>query len=394
MKRITQNIAIALCSLGMSLAVCEVAARLILPPPMAVKVTSAALKPSEQPQQEVEGTDGSINSVLIWGGKHGVRLRPNVTGHIRNHTLSKQDVIIRTNSIGLRGGEVPPRQPGQLRILLIGDSIMFGDYVDETLTISSLLEAKLKSLGYSDVIVMNAGLPGMNFAEEYHHYQEVAKGADPDLVVVGMYLNDAQEAQKFYAKTLRFPFSASRFLTWFAQRFQLLDSSVLFSKVSLSSTSADWKEEFRAGRNLHSADYLGTRDGFDFEIYNASNDFGLAWNPVAWKQIAEIAKTFTEHVRQNNTKFATFILPVAMQVYAKQEILSTYPQEQFSKLFNSLKVPHFDLLPTLRERSSGFTRQEMFYDHCHYKAEGNQLVADTLADWLVKDGVLPSPQSK
>lgn len=391
MKKIVQNLGIALASLFVSLLVCEIIARITLPEPMAVKVTQQKLVPNAQPQKDVHGEDGSINNVIIWGGKMGVRLYPNVTGYIHNHILSHQDVVIRVNSLGFRGEEVPPRTPGQFRILFMGDSITFGDYVDEKLTIPVLLQEKLKAKGYTNVVVMNAGLPGINLAEEYAHYQEMYEAADADLVLLGMYLNDAQQSQKFYAKTLRFPFSASRFLTWAAQKFQLVSNESLFSKERASAVEKDWHEDFRAGRALKTGGMLTTRDGFDFEIYNAHNDFGLGWSSTAWKQLDKIANSFVGLVRQNKSKFAAFMYPILMQVYCTPEALSTYPQDEFKKIFDSLKVPNYDLLPDLRKRASTITSKELFYDHCHYRAEGNQIVSDLLVDWLTRDSVIPKP---
>lgn len=391
MKKVLQNITIALVSLFITLAICEVGARFLLPAPMAVKVTQTKLLPSSKPQKDVVGADGSINNVIDWSGKMGVRLYPNVTGYIHNHILSHQDVVIRVNSLGFRGEEIPPRQPGQFRILFMGDSITFGDYLEESLTIPALVQEKLRARGYTNVVIMNAGLPGINLAEEYAHYQEMYESADPDLVLLGMYLNDAQQAQKFYAKTLRFPFSTSRFLTWVAQKYQLVNTEYLFGKVKVPTAEKDWREKFAAGRKLHTGNMLTTRDGFDFEIYNAHNDFGLGWSPIAWQQLQKIATSFVGLVRQNNSKFATFMFPILMQVYCTPEALSTYPQDQFTKIYTDLKVPNFDLLPVLRSKAAGVPPKELFYDHCHYRAVGNQLVSDILVEWLIKDSIVPKP---
>jgi hypothetical protein len=390
MKKLLQNLLIASGSILVSLFVCEIVARQVLPAPMNVKVTSTSLAPSQEAPSSFESSDGNINNIIRWGGKNGVRLFPNRTGNIHNHTLSKQDVVIKTNSIGLRGPELGPKQPGEYRILLMGDSIIFCDYVDETVSISALIEQRLKGDGLANVKVLNAGLPGANTAGEYHHYQEIAEVAQADLVVLAMYLNDSQEPQAFYAKQLRFPFSQSRFLTWLVQRLQLIDSDVLFGSVRLPGVEENWKEKFRAGRKLNSGNSYSTRDGFDFEIYNAHKDFGLAWNPTSWEQITKISTAFTEVVKHNGSKFAAFIFPIAMQVYANQDILSTYPQQQFTSLFNKLNVPNMDLLPVLRSYSSKMTKEEMFYDHCHYRDAGNRLVANAVADWLVKSSLVPA----
>lgn len=393
MKKILQNVTIGIASLVVSLAVCEVVARVMLPAPMAVKVSSARKMVSgNNPQKDVQGDDkGTIDSVLDWSRAkdHGIRLYPNVTAHIHNHLLSKQDVTLRVNSIGLRGPEVPPRRPGQFRILMMGDSITFGDYVDEPSTIPGLLEEELKARGASDVVVMNAGLPGANLADEFIHYQEIYEATDPDLVLLGMYLNDAQEARKFYAKALRFPFSKSRFLTWVAHQIPQINGDMLFRRIRLPTAEEDWKEKFRDGRNLHTGNTVTTKDGFDFEIYNAARDFGIAWNPVAWEQLNRIATTFVTLVRQNKSKFAAFIFPVSIQIWAEPQALSTYPQQQFDELFTKLDVPHLDLLPPLQMKGKGLTKSDLLYDHCHYKTEGNKFIATVIADWMVKESLVP-----
>lgn len=392
MKRTVQNLLIATTSLVISLGICEIAARVLIPKQMQVQVTADPFVVKNQAQRNVEGgPNGTIDTVIDWSGngKHGVRLFPNVTANIKSHTLSKQDVQIRVNSYGLRGPEVGPKQPGEYRVLLIGDSIIFCDYVNEEQSITHLLEQKLKADGVGNVTVLNAGLPGANTAEQYAHYQELASLVQPDLVLLAMYLNDSQEPQKFYAKTLRFPFNKSRFLAWFVQRFQLISPEALFSSVHLPGVAQDWREKFKAGRNLQSGNYLGSRDGFDFEIYNAHKDFGLAWNPTSWVQLSRISTAFSEIVRQNGSKFAAFLFPIAMQVYCEEPVLSTYPQEQFASIFTKLNVPHYDLLPTLRSIAPQVSKLDMYYDHCHYRTKGNEIVADALASWLEKDSLVP-----
>ena len=49
---------------------------------------------------------------------------------IRNHYLSKKDVVMDVNSLGFRDAELPAvKAPGELRILALGDSITWADYL-------------------------------------------------------------------------------------------------------------------------------------------------------------------------------------------------------------------------------------------------------------------------
>lgn len=388
MKKLLQNLIIVLSSLVLSLVLCEVVARRVIPPQMTVQAKSESRAPSQAAEKSVTGEDGSINSVIDWSGHYGIRLNPNVTATIRNHTLSKEDVVIRVNSLGLRGPNVGPKEPDEFRILAIGDSITFGDYMDESLTIPALLEKELKQAG-KKVTVLNAGLPGATASDEFYHYMELQEQIKPDLVLIGAYLNDAAQTRKFYVKTLRFPFNKSRFLTWAFQRFQLIDMDSLFSAKEMTDVSSDWREEFRAGRNLSSGDSLGRRDGFDFEIYNAHNDFGLGWSSEAWDRLDKIYSSWFEIAKRNGTKVALHAFPVWFQTYAADNVLSTYPQESFQRICAASDVPYLDLLPYLRQvAASGMQKSDLLWDHCHYKVAGNELVAKHIAEWLVRDGLV------
>jgi lysophospholipase L1-like esterase len=388
MKKLLQNLIIVLSSLVLSLVICEVIARRVIPPQMTVQAKSESRAPSQAAEKSVTGEDGSINSVIDWSGHYGIRLNPNVTATIRNHTLSEEDVVIRVNSLGLRAPNVGPKEPDEFRILAIGDSITFGDYMDESLTIPALLEKELKQAG-KKVTVLNAGLPGATASDEFYHYMELQEQIKPDLVLIGAYLNDAAQTRKFYVKTLRFPFNKSRFLTWAFQRLQLIDMDSLFSAKEMTDVSSDWREEFRAGRNLSSGDSLGRRDGFDFEIYNAHNDFGLGWSSEAWDRLDKIYSSWFEIAKRNGTKVALHAFPVWFQIYAADNVLSTYPQESFQRICAASDVPYLDLLPYLRQvAASGMQKSDLLWDHCHYKVAGNELVAKHIAEWLVRDGLV------
>lgn len=384
MKKLAQNIAIAITAILVSFGVCEVVARLVIPAQMSVKAASISRTPSQSAEKSVRGEDGSIMSVIDWSGDRGVRLNPNVTATIQSHVLSRQDVVIRVNALGLRGAPVSPKQTGEFRILNLGDSITFGDYLDESLTIPALLQEQLRAAGKTNVVVLNAGLPGATASDEFYHYMELAQAVQPDLVLVGAYLNDSQDTRKFYVQTLRFPFNVSRFLTWAFQRFQLIDADKLFSTLSYQNIDASWREKFRNGRTLTAGEAFFKRDAFDFEIYNAPEDFGLAWNPESWKRLHEIYRALSEIARQNGSQIAMHLFPVLVQVYARPDIVDTTPQKTFLDMCKDLDIECYDLLPRLRElASSGVPSQDIYYDHCHFKAAGDKVVAEALSKWLV-----------
>lgn len=380
------NAALAAGSLLAGLAVCEVAARILLPPAPKVKIEKVEKPDWAQfaPQQTTE--EKSINSVILFGGNRGVRLRPNTVGHIRQHSLSGQDVVIRVNSIGLRYDELGPKAPDEFRVLVLGDSITFGDFLSEEETWTRRMEALTKGRA-KKVRFLNAGLPGAGTLEEFWLFQEIKGVVKPDLVLVGMYLNDAQNASLFYVKSLGPPWNRSRFLTWVVARFQLLEKG-WFKNSRPGAIDPAWRESFAAGRKLQSGEMFSTRDGFDFEIYNAYMDFGLGWNPKAWAEIERILESLSGAVRAEGAKVAVCLFPVHIQILGTVEDFR--PQESARAMCARLGVPFFDPLPALRADEAERHRK-LLYDHCHYTADGYELLARKTVAWLDAEKLIPPP---
>jgi hypothetical protein len=102
------------------------------------------------------------------------------------------DHEVRVNSLGLRGPEPAPPQPGERRVLLVGDSLIYGQGVAEEQTVSAHL-ARLGEATGEAWSVFNGGL------RAYATHQELALLADlgPELaptdVVLCWYWNDFDE---------------------------------------------------------------------------------------------------------------------------------------------------------------------------------------------------------
>ncbi|HSB63227.1 MAG TPA: hypothetical protein VLJ18_03630 [Thermoanaerobaculia bacterium] len=387
-RPLAANLALLLGSTLVALALCEVGARLLLPAPQTVKVeekkdTYEAPKGFERLETQA---DKSIDSVVLFGGPHGVRLRPNTRGEIHHHVLSGRDVVIDVNSLGLRYPELPPKSPDEFRVLVLGDSITFGDFVLEEETWTRQMEA-LTAGRKKAVRFINAGLPGAGTAEELALFREIGPNVKADLVLVGMYLNDAQSGSLFFTKKLPGPWQKSRFLSFLSERFQLLDTR-FFRNALPGEIDPDWKEKFRAGRTLKSGDMMGTRDGFDFEIYNAHMDFGLGWNSKAWAIIEPITAALRDAVSAENARLAVLLFPVHIQVMGTVQRFE--PQESCREMCARLHIPFDDPLPGLRQtwRSN---HERLFYDHCHYTPRGYAAVARQTVDFLDAEKLIPPP---
>ena len=127
------------------------------------------------------------------------RLKPNQAYHYSSREF---DVVIHTNRYGLRGRDpVIPKPPGVVRILVLGDSFVFGFPVRDEETFCARLEAGLQADGYP-VEVINGGVSGYSPTLEYLSLRDEFLAFEPDLVMLWYDLGDLQEDTWFQKNLL------------------------------------------------------------------------------------------------------------------------------------------------------------------------------------------------
>lgn len=375
-------------SLIITIGLCEIFFRVFIPAPQTIEVkgVNQLVRDESKPMRKVE-QNNQIEQIMHFGGPHGVRLTPNVNAIIHQHVLSKRDVNIDINSLGLRYPEIGPKENGEYRVLVLGDSITFGDYVQANETYTGILEEKAQAQG-KKIKFINAGIPGASLSEEVYHYLELRDYIKPDMVLLGLYLNDSQNSKSFYSRRLPGFIENSRFLSWLVKRFAVL--TLRFTQESSLPEGVDknWKEVFRNGRDLRSGDAMNKPDGFDYEIYNAYMDFGLAWNKDSWEFIRIMIQALQEETKKENTQFGVFLLPIHIQIMGT--VKNFIPQGYFKEMCSKLGVACFDPLPDLRDfwQQNKTLNERMLYDHCHYTPMGNRALADSVYGWLEKSNYL------
>ncbi|MBF0253897.1 MAG: SGNH/GDSL hydrolase family protein [Candidatus Omnitrophica bacterium] len=104
---------------------------------------------------------------------------------------------IRINSMGLRNPEISLDKPaGVMRVLVLGDSVAFGDGVREEEAFPARLEGLLNAGGTSRWQVINGGVRGYNTVMEKRLFEEVGLRYQPDWVVLAYVLNDAEPLER------------------------------------------------------------------------------------------------------------------------------------------------------------------------------------------------------
>jgi lysophospholipase L1-like esterase len=121
----------------------------------------------------------------------GYIMRPHYTGRVSGLDF---DQTFQTNARGLRGPDLGPKAPGEFRIVVLGDSIVFGGQVPEEKRLTEQLESILHKDGRSRIRVVNAATPGWGTINEAGYLGSNADWLEPDLVVAAVYIgNDIEE---------------------------------------------------------------------------------------------------------------------------------------------------------------------------------------------------------
>lgn len=130
---------------------------------------------------------------------------------------------IKINSQGFRGPE-PSSNPSMNRIIVLGDSIAFGNFLPFEDTVSTQLQQRLSSEG-RDTEVLNFGVGGYDTLQEISLLEIRGLKYHPDLVVVAYCLNDISITSLDPEHVQRMQSSHSSFL-YESRLAQLIASSI------------------------------------------------------------------------------------------------------------------------------------------------------------------------
>src|SRR5262249_17933884 len=112
--------------------------------------------------------------------------------HAPNRQSHLMGVDFRTNSKGLRDREFSyERKPGNLRILMLGDSLTVGWGVPVEDTFSKRIERLYAAAGI-DSEVINTGVGNYNTVQEVQSFLAAGQNYRPDVVVLNFFVNDAE----------------------------------------------------------------------------------------------------------------------------------------------------------------------------------------------------------
>jgi len=113
----------------------------------------------------------------------GWDLLPNYDGAYHRQTTQ---LTTRTNELAMRDPPLTPeRKQASRRVLVLGDSVAFGQGVHDDETFSRQLEQRLQ-----DTAVFNGGVPGYDTQQELARLERVGPSLEPNVVILEWYRND------------------------------------------------------------------------------------------------------------------------------------------------------------------------------------------------------------
>lgn len=270
-----------------------------------------------------------------------------------NADLVHREARVRTNSLGMRAPEPDPvRVAGSLRIGVLGDSVAFGFGVEDDQTWSAHLQRRLESaLPGRRVEVLNCAVSGYGTREERLALEHKLLPLQPDLVVVGYFLNDPEWEP---VQQLRNHFHAPE---WWQH-------SEILRRIAYARRKSRIEE-------LGGGDLL--------RCYH--NTAGEPWRDT----VAELQRIQAVCAERG--------VPVVLVLTPLLAPLEDWPSYAYADLHaqvmqqaRALGFAAFDATKPLA--ASGKSPASLRLDESHPTAEGHAIIAEGLGGWLLSQGVL------
>lgn len=175
-RELFKNILLSLISIALTLGVLEIGVRIFAPVPLVA--SDLFLVTERLPEIQARTARRA--------------LKPNVECR---QTAPEYDVAVRINDKGLRDAPHPyAKPPGTIRILVLGDSFVFGYGVEAEQRFTNLLQARLNAAQSAQHYeVISAGVPSWGTTDALLYLQEEGLKYHPDIVLLCFYENDVRD---------------------------------------------------------------------------------------------------------------------------------------------------------------------------------------------------------
>ncbi len=285
------------------------------------------------------------------------------------------------NSKGLRDEEYPYQKPeGTYRILMLGDSFVYGDGVQQSEALPEILESLLQEHGPFEVI--NTGVTGYGLTQETLYYETEGYKYEPDLVMLVFFHNDLTDLVR--EKEPPKP------------KFRLVNGQLELHNVPYPHPSQletrDKEEEWLSavGKGLmQRLQFSETRALIEGALKAKPPRCLKPFNPptyweYAWQTVEAILRRLSESVEEHGSRLVVVTTPPHKEWVG----CWTSPEtEVMDSVCTNEGIAHIDLLPGFSQAET----QPYFRRDLHWSAEGHRLAAHMIYDQLVAVDFEPKP---
>lgn len=304
-----------------------------------------------------------------------LRLQPNVVADSRRCLArswgAKNEIHI--GDLGLR--DFNHGSYRKLGTLFLGDSIVMSASLDTEDTFVHQVESKCRESD-SQFQAINAGLVDSGLEDHIERLKYYLPILQPKTVVIGLFLNDSQPAQRSLAEALAMPnwYTVLSRHSLFARQLHPLAIAVKLRSHPQLAQRFGWIRSYLEWYPITTTKQLREL------VSLAEYDWGAAWRTDNWKHLGEELAKAKELVESGSANLVVALFPTDPQVTVQPlDDFVRAPQIFFEQQCSALGLHCIDLLPTFRAYPDS---RELFCDQCHLTAQASRVVSQVLSQEL------------
>jgi lysophospholipase L1-like esterase len=287
------------------------------------------------------------------------------------------------SSQGLRSAEVEvPKPPGSTRILLLGDSVTYGNDVAPERTFAGLLETQLSQGAGGEVEIVNAGVPGYTPYNELYFYLDRGRELEADVVVAVFCMNDVVNPQTHWEMFIPSEPVPLEAFPGLAGDLGGLESSWL-GKSTLYRMTRKALYERRVSREGYESVGEAVHPVYLSPESTPSIHVLVDYESSEWQWLRSIYASLRDAVEQEGGRFVLAVVPLAYQL---EPAYPYFPQKQFERFCREEQMSCVDVLPAFRSGGKalfqGFSNDWGYEDVWHLSRKGHRVMARELANFL------------
>lgn len=272
---------------------------------------------------------------------------------------------VRTGGLGYRGADFPrAKPPGEFRILVVGDSFAYGDFVDDDETLPAQLEMRLEAAGIQ-ARVINGGVGGTTIVT---HTQMALRALPlmPDLVILVFSENDVHDLTR---TPMWDRFAANRKRK---SRFPLSVVYPVLRRSAVWNFALNVQERFRVGFEEPDTGPAASSPGTGTDLEARRDEYARA--------LGELDRALRDHG-----------VPLVFVAYPSRRSLVEGPEWSAwaTQVATDAGIPALDLTSALQEAGTDVEQLYLLPYDAHPNPKGYAVAAVAVATSLIDQGLLP-----